>query len=884
MYKNIALLLLMVAGFSLSSQAQATQPICAGAIVPDGWVIIHISTDFCSGTSNHIETIEQISTLGTGATVNACAGNVPPAGWVLKDVATNFADCNNSSNDVWVLLNLNGEPPGAAFSVCSGQTLPSGWVVQNVATDFARCSGTNNNIWVLVDLNGLALNTQESVCAGGTLPVAWVISSTTTDFSRCFGTSNNIWIIVLTGSFSLSASPGSQTVLRGNTTSYNVSITRSAGFTGPISLGTSGLPSDANPTFNPNPAPGASSTLTVTGSANAITFHPTITGMSGNVPSNTQPQVTLQVTDFSLTLNPASLTVVQGGPGVQGQVIINSINGFSGSVQLGAVNVPSGVAFNFSLNPATTSSTMTVTADASSSATGVFFPTITGTSAGQVRPVGLASNLTLTVSGFTVSPCDHFIVQPGGSGTCPIPINRINGHSSPVTLRVSGLPSGTSATFSPNPTTTSCSTMTVTATASAAPGTYPLTVTGTDGNGVSRSGGTNLIIGTPSIPSRYIPLSSPCRIADTRNPNGPFGGPFLTGGVIREFDIPNSACNIPSTALSYALNATVVPRGPLGYLTLLPCGQPQPLASNLNSIDGRVKAVAAIIPAGTNNGVCVFPSNDTDLVLDISGYFVAASNPGALAFYPIAPCRIADTRNAPGPFGGPSLVGGATRNFPVLSSSCNLPSTAQAYSLNFTTVPAGFLGYFTAWPAGQTQPLASTLNAPTGTVVANAAIVQAGTNGDVSVFASNNSDLIIDINGYFAPPGPGGLSFIAVTPCRVLDTRNPPGSAPELDTQGPAQFPPINGTLAVNITGSNCGAPASALAYVLNATVVPPSWLGFITLWPDGTPQPQVSTLNAFDGAITSNMAIVPTNNGSIDVFVSNPTHVVLDIFGYFAP
>jgi hypothetical protein len=426
--------------------------------------------------------------------------------------------------------------------------------------------------------------------------------------------------------------------------------------------------------------------------------------------------------------------------------------------------------------------------------------------------------------------------------------------------------------------------MTVTATASAVPGTYPLTVTGTDGNGVSRTAGTNLIIGTPSVPSRYLPLSSPCRIADTRNPNGPFGGPFLTGGVIREFDIPNSACNIPSTALSYVLNATVVPRGPLGFLTLLPCGQPQPLASNLNSIDGRFKAVAAIIPAGTNNGVCVFPSDATDLVLDISGYFVAASNPGALAFYPIPPCRIADTRNAPGPFGGPSLVGGATRNFPILSSSCNVPTSAQAYSLNFTTVPAGPFGFFTAWPAGQTQPLASTLNAATGTVVANAAIVQAGTNGDVSVFVSNSSsDLVIDINGYFAPPGPGGLSFIAVTPCRVLDTRNSAGAAPELAPLGPAQFPPINGTLSVNITTSNCGAPASAQAYVFNATVVPPGPLGFLTLWPNGTTQPLVSTLNSIDGAVASNMAIVPTNNGSINAFVSNPTHVVLDIFGYFA-
>jgi hypothetical protein len=42
--------------------------------------------------------------------------------------------------------------------------------------------------------------------------------------------------------------------------------------------------------------------------------------------------------------------------------------------------------------------------------------------------------------------------------------------------------------------------------------------------------------------------------------------------------------------------------------------------------------------------------------------------------------------------------------------------------------------------------------------------------------------------------------------------------------------------------------------------------------------------LNAYDGAITNNMAIVPTTTGSISVYPSAPTHLVLDIVGYFAP
>jgi hypothetical protein len=132
--------------------------------------------------------------------------------------------------------------------------------------------------------------------------------------------------------------------------------------------------------------------------------------------------------------------------------------------------------------------------------------------------------------------------------------------------------------------------------------------------------------------------------------------------------------------------------------------------------------------------------------------------------------------------------------------------------------------------------------------------------------------LVIDINGYFAPPGTGGLSLYNLTPCRVLDTRLPSGSLP------------FTGEKDVNVTSSGCGAPAAAQAYVFNATVVPPGKLGFLTLWPQGGAEPVVSTLNALDGAITSNMAIVPTTNGSIAAEPANKTQLVLDIFGYFAP
>jgi len=50
------------------------------------------------------------------------------------------------------------------------------------------------------------------------------------------------------------------------------------------------------------------------------------------------------------------------------------------------------------------------------------------------------------------------------------------------------------------------------------------------------------------------------------------------------------ACSIPATAQAYSVNVTVVPSGPVGFLTVWPTGQTRPTASALNSLDGRTKS------------------------------------------------------------------------------------------------------------------------------------------------------------------------------------------------------------------------------------------------------------------------------------------------------
>ena len=381
---------------------------------------------------------------------------------------------------------------------------------------------------------------------------------------------------------------------------------------------------------------------------------------------------------------------------------------------------------------------------------------------------------------------------------------------------------------------------------------------------------------------QFVPVT-PCRVVDTRK-NDSFSGSTLQGGTSNSWALPSSpylsSCGvtIPPKVAAYSLNITAVPHKTLSYLTAWPTGLTQPNISTLNSYDGRVKANAAILPAGvagTNEAVSVYVTNTSDVILDIDGYFIPTAS-STLAFFPLTPCRLVDTRQQNN---GQGFNNTETFNLPQSASSGGAYGTctpfslsaAQAYSLNVTALPVnGPVDYITIWPAGGSQPVVSTLNDYTGTVVANAAVVPAGSQQQTSVFTTNQANLLIDINGYFAPVSAGGQSLYVFAPCRVLDTRGGNGA--------------FSGALTVPVLGSPCEVPSAAQGYVLNATALPSPQLQYLTLWPDGESQPVVSTLNAYDGAVTSNMAIMPNLDGSIDAWAEGTTQLILDISSYFAP
>ncbi len=127
--------------------------------------------------------------------------------------------------------------------------------------------------------------------------------------------------------------------------------------------------------------------------------------------------------------------------------------------------------------------------------------------------------------------------------------------------------------------------------------------------------------------------------------------------------------------------------------------------------------------------------------------------PPPTGFYTLAPCRIADTRNAVGPFGGPALACAASplpRTF-ALPGVCGIPTTARAVSYNVTVTQPTAAGNLRLFPGGNLAPLVASITYAAGATRGNNGIVLLGTGSlNVGCFQpSGTAHVILDVNGYF---------------------------------------------------------------------------------------------------------------------------------------
>jgi uncharacterized membrane protein len=198
--------------------------------------------------------------------------------------------------------------------------------------------------------------------------------------------------------FSISANPTSVSAVQLASTTSTISTAVTTGCAQSVSLSASGLPAGAGASFNPTSVTtGGSSTMTVTTSCATApgSYTITVTGTGSTTHSTTVAlTVTGATNDFSISANPASLSIAQGGSDTS-TISTAVATGCAQSVSLSASGLPAGASASF--NPASVSagnaSTLTITT-ATSTPTGSYTVTVTGTAASGAH----STSVSLTVS------------------------------------------------------------------------------------------------------------------------------------------------------------------------------------------------------------------------------------------------------------------------------------------------------------------------------------------------------------------------------------------------------------------------------------------------------------------------------------------------------
>jgi hypothetical protein len=330
---------------------------------------------------------------------------------------------------------------------------------------------------------------------------------------------------------------------------------------------------------------------------------------------------------------------------------------------------------------------------------------------------------------------------------------------------------------------------------------------------------------------------------------------------------------VPANASAVMLNVTAVNPAGGGFLTVYPCNEGRPVASNVNYGPGQVVPNAVLAKIGTAGDVCVYTLAESDILIDVSGFVPNGGTPAT-----IAPLRALDTR--PGSTTADGLGAGIGRRPAgsttgvAIAGRLGVPSNAAAVMLNVTAVSPSAGGFITVFPCGADQPLASSLNYAPGQVVPNAVLSRIGAGGQVCVFTLAETDVIIDVAGFVSSTG----TPTTITPIRLLETR-PGQSTFDGEFQGIGRLA-AGSVTTVQMAGR--GIAFDATAVMLNVTAVNPSAGGFLTVYPCDGGQPVASNVNYAAGQVVPNATFSKLSAaGTVCIFTLAETDVIIDATGY---
>lgn len=355
-------------------------------------------------------------------------------------------------------------------------------------------------------------------------------------------------------------------------------------------------------------------------------------------------------------------------------------------------------------------------------------------------------------------------------------------------------------------------------------------------------------------PAAFAPLT-PCRLFDSRDTGERIGNEAVI--------VPTSGhCAVPPGATALAVSITATRPVGAGFATVWPAGSERPLTSTVNYAHGETRTNGSIVTLGTDGSLALASSTPVDLVVDVTGVFVATADATAGRFVPAPPVRLLDTRET-----GSGIGAGHSVTIPL---PAGVPADATAVAVSLATSDSLGPGFFTTHAAGTERPGISSLNTDGhGQVRATGQVVAVG-DGGFTVFSQTGGHVVVDLTGWFtgpsAPRSSSGL-FVAIDPARLADTR-----------AGTPVFP--GGTLRLD-PAALAGRPVAAVAANLTMTG---TWRGgFLTVHPAGSPRPLAASANADRrNQDVAQFALLGASGNGIDVFASSGTDVVVDVTGWF--
>lgn len=383
--------------------------------------------------------------------------------------------------------------------------------------------------------------------------------------------------------------------------------------------------------------------------------------------------------------------------------------------------------------------------------------------------------------------------------------------------------------------------------------------------------------------AEYVPVT-PARLLDTRAVGVTIDGisqktGAVTGGSTLKLQVRNRG-GVPGTTVSVAINLTAANGAAVGYVTVWPCTQAKPLASNLNFIAAVPKAnmvIARITTSGADTGkICISPSVNTHLIADVMGYYRSGS-----AFTALAPARLFDSRangetvddfsEKTGPLTAPS-----TFQLEVVNRG-GVPATGvRAVALNLTATQSASAGFVTVWPCNASQPTPTSISTQAGVNVANLVVVGLQ-GGELCIRSTVPTQFIVDVVGYFSTSSVLGIP----APVRISDSR-PAGTT--IDNQSKAYGAvSAGGTKKIEVITRGPNAPTVSRSVVVSVSVYSAAATGYLTVWPCGQAKPLASNINMAAGVTnTATVMVAVGDDNEICVFSSVSTHLVVDLVGSY--